>query len=75
MLFRRFLCKILRRSSIVYISVQNKDRELKFLQELDKSVKSCVLSFGNNSIDSFKIINSKHSTKKYKFFVCIKMVF
>ena len=55
-IFGRFLGKFLRRSLIAYISVQDKARKLKFLQELNKTHKSYLSSFWMNLINIFKII-------------------
>ena len=46
------------RSLIAYISVQDKARKLKFLQELDKTHKNCLSSFGFISSHSFPKIGT-----------------
>ena len=57
-IFWRFLGKILRHSLIAYISVQDKARNLKFLQVLDKTHKNCLSTFGIHWNHSFQKITT-----------------
>ena len=57
-IFWRFLGKILRRSLIAYISVQDKARKLKFLQELDVTPKSFLSTFWDELNQYFQ--NNSH---------------